>query len=106
MSQELSLIEEISSQITDLGNLCREVPFDEQPLVGTGFGAIFDALLAFSEKQNEPGAVIIFESDALISYINFEDDVESESTRVEMAIELGQRISESCVSIATILDSN
>lgn len=107
MSKDLSLIEHLSNQVTDLGNLCREIPFDEQPLVGTGLGAIYDALLVFSDRQNDPGAIVVFEADALISYVEFEDDNSpAESTRVEKAIELGQRISEAAVSIAAILDSD
>jgi hypothetical protein len=98
-------MEEISNRVTDLGNLCREVAYDDQPLAGTGLGAIFDTLLVFSDKQDDPGAVIIFEADALISYIDFADETEiTEGDRVEKAIELAQRISESCVSISAVIE--
>ena len=107
MLKEQSLMEQISSRVTELGELCREVPFEEGPLLGTGLGAIYDTLLVFSDKQDEPGAVIVFEPDALISYVQFEEDAEdTEIARMERAIELGQRISESCVSISTVIESN
>jgi hypothetical protein len=106
MSKELTVMEEISSRVTDLGNRCREVAFTDMPLAGTGLGAIFDALLAFSDKQDDPGAIVIFEADALIGYVEFDEDVEvSENDRIEKAIELGQRISESCVSIGTVIEN-